>query len=233
MGQGQLVAAITGDINASSKLPEKEARQLEGLLRQCYEKTAAALDGAELQGFTTFRGDAWQFVAGNPAAAPRAALLFRAYLLTQSDAALGRRLHTAAAIGFGTIYYLPNDQSQAGGGPAYTLSGKRLDRLRRRLPGMGAAGLGETDRFLDSMLGLIDAIVRHWTAAQAQAVALALQALSQVEIGRQWHPPISQQAVHKHLAAAGWPAIEPALQWTETTINSCNKENSLEVGRRA
>jgi hypothetical protein len=68
---------------------------------------------------------------------------------------------------------------------------------------------------------VIDALVRHWTAAQGRAISLALQGLTQDEIARRWQPPITQQAVHKHLLAAGWAGIEPALDWLETTIKGC------------
>ncbi len=227
MVQIRTVAVITGDINASSKMPEKDARQLELLLKKCYQDSLTSLNNAELGGFTNFRGDSWQFIVGNPMMAFRATLLFRSFLLVYSDQILGKRLHTSAAIGFGRINFLPNDTSSAGGGEAYEISGKRLDKLRRRMPGMGVSGLGKNDPYLDSLLGVIDALVRRWTALQAQAVSYALQEFSQVEISKMWMPPISQQAINKHLKSAGWPAIEPALRWAETTIESCIFNNNL------
>lgn len=224
----QMVAVLTGDINASSHMPETVARQLEGLLRLCSEEASRMLPRAKLAAFTNFRGDAWQFIVGDPVLAPRTAILFRALLLALGERQLGRRVHTAVAIGFGGITFLPNEQSLAGGGTAYTLSGKRLDKLRRRMPGMGVSGLGTVDPLLDSLLGLIDALARQWTALQAQAISFAVQNYSQLEIAQQWQPPISQQAVNKHLRAAGWPAIEPALRFIETTLNDCIPTNNLE-----
>jgi hypothetical protein len=221
------VAVITGDVNASSKMAENDARQLELLLRKCYQNTLSSYNEAELEGFTNFRGDSWQFIVGNPILAIRSALLFRSFLLVYSDQKLGKKLQTSAAIGFGSINFLPNDISSAGGGEAYEISGKKLDKLRRRMPGMGLSGLGENDEYLDSLLGIIDALVRGWTALQAQAVSYALQGFSQTEISKKWNPPISQQAINKHLKSAGWPAIEPALRWAETTIEGCIFKNNL------
>lgn len=221
------VAVITGDVNASSKMVEKDARQLELLLKKCYQNTLSSLNDAELEGFTNFRGDSWQFIAGNPILAIRSALLFRSFLLVYSDQKLGKRLQTSAAIGFGSINFLPNDISLAGGGEAYEISGKRLDKLRRRMPGMGLSGLGKNDAYLDSLLGIIDALVRGWTALQAQAVSYALQGFSQTETSKKWNPPISQQAINKHLKSAGWPAIEPALHWAETAVEGCIYKNNL------
>jgi hypothetical protein len=227
MVQIRKIAVITGDVNASSNMPEKDARQLELLLKKCYQDALSSLNKAELGGFTNFRGDSWQFIVGNPIMAIRATLLFRSFLLVYSDQNLGKKLQTSAAIGFGSINFLPNDISLAGGGEAYEISGKRLDKLRRRMPGMGISGLGKNDQYLDSLLGVIDALVHGWTALQAQAVSYALQEFSQREISKKWSPPISQQAINKHLKSAGWPAIEPALRWAETTIESCISKNNL------
>jgi len=225
--QRQTVAVVTGDVNASSRMPENDARRLEHLLKNCFEDLSSVLGNARTDGFTSFRGDSWQFVVREPVMAVRATLFFRSLLLTRSNREFGKRIHTAASIGFGSIKYFPSDVSSAGAGEAYRASGKRLDKLRRRVPGMGVSGLGEADLFLDCLLGVMDALARRWTALQAQAVSFALQDLAQVEIAKKWNPPISQQAVHKHLLAAGWPAIEPALHWVETTIKSCIYENNL------
>lgn len=220
-------AVVTGDVNASSRMPAEEARRLEGLLRRCFDETAEALPRAGLCGFTGYRGDAWQFVVAAAPLAVRAALLFRCRLLVRSEREFASRLHTAAAIGLGGVDFLPDGTSTAGGGEAYERSGWRLDRLRRRIPGMGLAGAAQHDPYLDSLLGVIDALVRQWTALRAQAVAFALQGLPQAEIARRWRPPVSQQAIHKHLAAAGWPALDPALDRIETTIEGCLSENNL------
>lgn len=226
MMQEKNVAVITGDVNASSKIPEKKARLLESLLKSCFQDSKKFLREADLTAFTGFRGDSWQFVARNPKMAFRATLLFRSFLLIKSDQEFGKKLHTAAAIGFGDIDFLPNDNSSAGGGAAYEISGKRLDKLRRRMPGMGVSGLGNNDQSIDSLLGVIDALMRRWTTLQAQAVAYALQEYSQIQISQKWTPPITQQAANKHLTLAGWPAIEPALRWAETTIKSCIQKNN-------
>ena len=221
MNKNEIVAVITGDINSSSKLSEKDARQLESLLEKCYEDTSKELKDAQITAFTNFRGDSWQFVVKNPEKAIQATILFRALLLLYSDQSLNKKLHASAAIGFGNISFLPNSTSKAGGGRAYEISGKKLDKLRRQIPGMGVVGLEQADQYLDSILGVIDALVRKWTALQAQAVSFALKGMSQSEIAEIWSPPISQQAVNKHLKSAGWAAIEPALQWIETTIKGC------------
>nr|WP_320012372.1 hypothetical protein [uncultured Desulfobulbus sp.] len=212
-------AVITGDINGSSQLDAQAAQALARILQQCYALTCERLPQAALSGFTLFRGDAFQYLVGNPDLALRSTLLFRALLIFHGDQKVKRKLQAGMAIGFGTVDFAPDAQSSAGGGLAYTRSGKRLDRLRRRVPGMGVSGLGKADAYLDSILGLTDTLVHKWTALQARAISYALLNYSQSEIAATWNPPVSQQAVNKHLQAAGWPGIEPALQWAERTIH--------------
>lgn len=226
MGKSK-VAVITGDINASSKMVEADARQLEPLLKICFQDLVTKLIDIKAEGFTTFRGDSWQFVVGDSTQAVRATLLFRSLLIFHSHQKFGKKIQTSASIGFGSIDYLPDEFSDAGGGGAYILSGRKLQKLRRRMPGMGATGFEEIDPFLNSLLGLFDALIRHWTALQAQAVSFSLLGYSQKEISNLWAPKkITQQAVNKHLLTAGWPAINPALQWIETTLKGCIHKNN-------
>jgi hypothetical protein len=226
--EADLFAVVTGDVNASSRLAAADAQGLEDLLRRCFEETDRALPAAALAGFSAFRGDAWQFTVGAAPLAVRATLVFRCRLLVRSQERFGKRLHTAAALGFGRVDYMPDGHSAGGGGEAYERSGRRLDRLRKRVPGMGATGLGALDGYLDTLLGVLDALARQWTAHRAEAMTLAMRGFAQNEIARRWDPPVTQQAIHKHLATAGWPAVEPALAWVETTLSGCNAENNLE-----
>ncbi len=221
-------AVITGDVNASSRLPSEQARRLASLLESCFTETATALPAAELTAFTGFRGDGWQFALRRPEFAMRAALHFRGRLLVRSWEEFARRLHSSAAVGFGTIEYLPDETTTSGGGEAYERSGHRLDRMHKRMPGMGVAASDAFDAAcLDALLGVVDALVRQWTVHQAAAVSLAMQGWSQTEIAQSWDPTVSQQAIHKHLAGAGWPALEPALNWEETTLKGCFSKNNL------
>lgn len=222
-------AVITGDINASSRLGKLEVRHLEKTLRESFRDMAENLPDLEAAHFTCFRGDSWQFVTGDAANAARAAVYFRASLLVRSYGEFGKRLDSAVAIGFGSVDFFPDDESTAGGGEAYELSGKCLDNIRKRIPGMSASGLGFHDPGISAVLGLTDALIRHWTSPQARAVCFAMQGFTQELIAAKWVPEaISQQGVHKHLKNAGWPAVEPALDWIATTIKGCILENNLE-----
>lgn len=226
-------AVITGDVNASSRMEKQEVKRLEKTLRASFQDLADNMPDLNAIHFTCFRGDSWQFVVGDAATAVTAAVYFRASLIVHSFSELGRSMGSAVAIGFGSIDYFPDDESAAGGGVAYECSGKALDKILRRMPGMSASGLGSHDKGVSAMLGLIDALIHHWTLSQARAVSFALQGLTQEAIALKWVPDaVSQQAVHKHLRSAGWPAIEPALRWLSTTIKGCNQENNLDHHKR-
>ena len=213
-------AVITGDINGSSYLSVQSISHLESIITACFDDLSEKLPRVHAGGFSSFMGDSWQFVAAEPQLAVRATLLFRASLLKYSDEKLGKKLHSSAAIGFGSINSHPDHKSPANSGEAFILSGKRLTKLRRRMPGMGVSGLGETNQYIDSQLALFDAIIRRWTAPQAAAMSYALSGnFSQQEIAAVFESPISQQAVNKHLRVAGWPAIKPALDLIETTLS--------------
>ena len=225
-------AVLTGDVNASSRMSTDELRGLEPLLQACFQDTCACFPKAGVKHFSCFRGDSWQFVLETPCLAGQVAVCFRAALLLRSSKSMERRLQSAVAIGFGGIDFFPDAPSTTGSGEAYTNSGHTLDRMRRRMPGMSAAGLQHADAALASILGLLDALARQWTAPRARAVLLALRGLRQEEIAASWQPePVTQQAVHKHLQNAGWPAIEPALQWMQACIRSelatINNHNEL------
>ncbi|MCD4653860.1 hypothetical protein K8T06_07975, partial [bacterium] len=187
--QSSIVAVVTGDVNASSTMNMKNARHLEKVLKYCFSEMTCAFTNANAVGFTNFRGDSWQFVINNPVMAVRSTLFFRSLLLYRGKEEFGKKLHTSAAIGFGEIDFLPTETSLAGGGEAYRFSGKRLDKLRRRVPGMGVSGLTGIDGFLDSLLGVVDALAHNWTASQARAVSQAMRGLLQHEIGKRWVPP--------------------------------------------
>jgi len=206
---------------------EEEARRLERTLWESFSDLAENFPDAKANHFSCFRGDSWQFVVYNAAAAPSAAVYFRASLLTRSHSEFGRRRNSSVAIGFGSLDFVPGGGYTAGGGEAYMLSGRTLDKIRTRMPGMSASGLGSHDLAIRALLGLVDAIIRGWTPLQAKAVGLALRGLTQEEIATQWEPrAVSQQAIHKHLQSAGWPALEPALQWLYTTTEGCYAGNN-------
>ena len=181
-------AVLTGDVNASSRMGKQQVRRLEKALRGSFQDLRDNLPDVKAGYFTCFRGDSWQFVVGDAAAAASAAVYFRASLLVRSNDEFGRRMNSAVAI-----------------------------------------GLGSLDPGITAMLGLIDALIRHLTPSQAKAVCFALRGLTQEEIARRWVPEaVSQQAVQKHLRSAGWPAMEPALEWLYTTINGCKRKNNPE-----
>lgn len=212
-------------------MAKDKRKKLEGILGECFHLLSKDLSKAIAGHFSCFRGDSWQFVVGDARYAASAAVCYRTLLRQLGCERIGIRLNSSASIGIGTIDFFPDSESAAGSGIAYELSGRNLDRIKKRLPGMNFAGLGEHDRGVTAVLGLIDAMITRWTEPQVYAVHEALKGHTQNEIALGWkNGPISQQAVHKHLQNAGWPAVLPALEWISTTIRSCISGNNQCAG---
>lgn len=215
----QKYAVLTGDVNASSTMTNKENKALEKILRESFNDLKNNLPFIQADHFTCFRGDSWQFVVGNANNAAHAAVYFRASLIVKSYDEIGKRIHSAIAIGFGSIDFFPDNENSAGGGEAYHYSGKCLDKMHTRLPGMNASGLVNDETDVSAILGLIDALIRRWTRHQALAVCFALRNMTQEKIAQQWKPEkVTQQAVYKHLRNAGWPAVEKALKCIKNNL---------------
>jgi hypothetical protein len=215
------VAVLTGDVVASSELdPERRAR-LPELLRQAGDSVKYQLEDAIPYPVDVFRGDSWQLVMFQPEKALRAALHLRALLLTAIE---DEPLSTRVTIGIGSVDFIPADRVSSGDGQAFRLSGNALERLGRSQR-MTVAMPDEADAYvgvgLQVICGLIDELVKRWTARQAQAVLGAMRGLTQQAIGAQWSPsPVSQQAIAQHLDGAGWGAIDEAIAYFERVVRS-------------
>lgn len=200
-----LAAVISGDLILSEKLPAAVRRAVPGRLDACARllRTDLGLDCSDID---VFRGDAWQMIVRDPAAAVTVCLLIRAELRSwQSE------LDTRTVIGIGRIDSEGDGRVSTGYGEAFTLSGRALDDLPkdRRMALRIADAPAPLVDILDAGVHLLDEIVDGWTAAQSRAIVGAMKRLSQDEIGASWATgPISQQAVAQHLRRASWGATE-------------------------
>lgn len=202
-------AVITGDVVGYTALSEDRRaglldalRHAHGQVRRHYtERVSTTLD--------VFRGDSWQFVMSAPDESLRAALLFRATMIS-------RTLDTRLAIGIGTVDFLPSAGVPTGDGEAFRISGKALDGMARdeRMVVRAQGAIGSMDpATLDVLVALMDALVSTWTPGQAAAVAGALVGLSQKTIASEWEGgAIRQQAVAQHQNRARWNTIARALE---------------------
>lgn len=214
--ENSLFAVITGDVVGYTALPETERAGLMDALRRAYGQVRRHHADRVSTKLDVFRGDSWQFVMAAPRESLRAALLFRATMLSQG-------LDTRLAIGIGQVDRLPSDSVPTGDGEAFRISGKALDGMSKdeRMVIRAQGPLGSLDpTTLNVLVALIDALVSGWTRSQAAAVAGALMGMSQQAIASEWQGgTITQQAVGQHLIRARWNAIARAVEHFEVQFD--------------
>lgn len=222
-------AVLTGDIVGSSELPRAARSSLPGLIKRTVKALREEYTADIPHPVDLFRGDSWQLVVIPPRRAFRIALSFRASLRHGSGAS---RLDTRIGIGIGTVDFINPTRVSQSDGEAFRRSGAALEGLGRRGRRMALAVPAEhqsdATRGLDVIFGLVDALSKQWTARQALAVHGALRGQTQEEIGSEWQPePITQQAVAQHLDAAGWNAIDEAIELFEAIIDRLQPSDSI------
>ncbi len=216
-----IYAVVTGDVVGYTALSEDGRAGVLGTLRYAHSRVHRHYTESMSATLTMFRGDGWQFTMSTPDQSLRAALLFRATVISRS-------LDTRLAIGIGTVDILPEAPVSAGDGEAFWRSGRALDDMSRdeRMVLKAQGSLGSMDpATVDVLVALLDALVSTWTPGQAAAVAGALLGLSQKTIASEWESgAITQQAVAQHLDRARWTTIARALRHFET---QCGESRAL------
>lgn len=210
------IAVLTGDIVSSTSLSKEVRSRLPDVLRSVGDQVREHFEGAGPSPIDIFRGDGWQLVLRRPAAALRVALYFQSRLHSMSAA---EEILSRTAIGIGQADFIPQDAVSEGDGEAFRLSGKALEEMdRHRQLAIRVEDVSSSCECqgLPTMLALVDALTKRWTAKQALAVSGALRELRQEEIGSTWDPaPITQQAIAQHLESAGWGAVNEAVAYFE------------------
>ena len=237
VADGRCVAVITGDFTGFSGLALVVRMKAPGIVRNAGQSMVRAFGPVMPSDIDVFRGDGWQALLSDPVLALRAALFFRAFIISRID---HPGIDTRMAIGIGSVDYVPPGNVAAGDGPAYRASGKRLESMttpRRGLircafapcamsegitdftPGAAAGGPGQAtipdEEMVDALVRLAGAAGGLWRARRAMAVEGALKGWRQTEIAANWPEsaggPISRQAVGRHLERAGWHGIAHAV----------------------
>ncbi|KQB97773.1 hypothetical protein AL073_02225 [Loktanella sp. 1ANDIMAR09] len=202
MSQNALCAVLTGDLIKSRKASTAVVEATLATLRVAADDFGAAWD-LDLR-FTRYRGDGWQVALTKPGLLLDAALFFTARLKASQGT-----IATRISIGVGMVETLGTVDLSDATGPAFFISGDRLDHMgRNRMITLDGTGICAT------AVGLIDLaafIATGWTAAQAEAVAhvLAGHAPRHEDIAADLG--ITRQAVQSRLASAGVPYFDKAL----------------------
>ncbi len=199
----RMFVVLTGDIVESSDL---EVEALEATLEAVAlaSRDVRAWPGVSQWGFARRGGDAWQLAFDAPALGLRAALYITACLRRLGKT---RATRIALAVGPGQM---PGKNPNTAHGAGFTASGRLLEKLPsgRYLDDAGGGASAAAAR-------LADHIAQGWTPAQARAMAEQLPPASGPRSEAAARLGITRQAVDQALWAAGYPAIEAALEALE------------------
>ncbi len=203
-------AVLTGDIVDSSDLaPEQLDRVLAELsdISRDISVWPNAPTAPIQTGFARRGGDGWQIALDHPKLALRAALYVVARLHAAQPPIQSR---IAVASGAGSLPNAPDRDLNSAHGPAFTASGRALTDMPRKSRITHAAGGA-----IAAVFHLADHISRGWTGPQAQAVALMLVPEAGPRRRAAEQLGITRQAVDQALHAAGFPALERAMDLIE------------------
>lgn len=203
---------LTGDIVDSSNATQAWLDHAIGTLQTASSSIATwatPSGGATTSLFARRAGDGWQIAMDQPALALRAALYLQSQLKGNSEA----RTRIAVATGDGTLPSGPDPDLNSAHGPAFIASGRLLENLSGQTLMAHASGGA-----LDAAFRLADHIAQGWTQAQARAVAAMLPPGSGPRRVAAETLGISRQAIDQALHAAGFPAIDAALDEIEAAV---------------
>lgn len=217
-----MIAVLTGDIVNSRKLAETQRAQLYQELLYLSSQFQVNFPETILYPLAIFRGDNWQLILTQPEKSLEICILARTYIISRFPS---QKIDSRVAIGIGEVNFIPKENTAAGDGPAFLLSGQLLESMRNERISIGFCGkkMLREELAIKSFVSLIDHIVTGWSPSQAQAIYLAVQGKKQSEIGHEWKPrQISQVAVSKNLKSAGWEIIKENLKVFETLVREDN-----------
>lgn len=215
-------AVLTGDFVSSEAMQRTGDQTLGDLLRAATAEAGKIFDRAGLSEVDVFRGDSWQLLVRDPGEALAVGLFLRAWVRAQGPS---QRPYwdTRVGLGLGRVERLDEARISESEGPAFVASGEALDALQEgpasQRPRFGVVG-APAGLPLDLVASLVDTLVQHWTPKQAWAVIGRFSGDSHERIGRTFEPPISKQAVRKHLDRAGEQVVFRACAWFRDSLQT-------------
>jgi hypothetical protein len=157
--QTTFAAVLTGDIVKSRAIAAEDYEQLLYTLQRTLQMLLAKGEGK----FDIYRGDAFQAIFADPAAAIQAALVLRLALRTANPAFDARQ-----CIGIGSIAVLRSDV-RSSMGEAFVLSGSGLDNMKGTYLAVHSHHAAQQER-LELVTRLMDAHLSHLSPAQSEVL---------------------------------------------------------------
>ncbi|SEA41084.1 SatD family (SatD) [Arachidicoccus rhizosphaerae] len=208
-----MIAVLTGDIVGSSY--QDKTKWIPAL------KSALQLYGQEGKDWEVYRGDEFQLRLTVPQDALSAAFLIKARLIAQADT------HIRIAMGIGPGEAQDNSQPPfttpltESGGPAFILSGRKLDEIKNRRIHLAVASENEAwDKNWNLLLQWVLVTADNWSQGSAEIVDLCLvhPELSQTEMAAQLN--IAQSAISQRLKRSGFDLLDQTIQLFKEKMNT-------------
>ena len=211
--KGKMYSVLSGDLVGSSKLDEKERKEVLNILKDSFKLVESVYPEAVESNFDIYRGDSFQGILTEPGVSLGAAVIIRAYLRSK----IKHKADARIAIGIGKIDYLPEHIIE-GYGEAFVLSGKLLDEIKKSRYNLQIKTPSEEiNQELRIEFILLDFVISKWSPEQSEAVIEHLKGLTQEKIAEKIK--ISQPAVHKRLENAGVWLIDRMFRRFETLVS--------------
>jgi hypothetical protein len=157
--QKTFAGVLTGDIVNSSSMTGQDYEQLLYTLQRTLQLVQTLSHGK----FDIYRGDSFQAVFSDPAAAFKAALVIRLALRSSTPAFDARQ-----CIGIGQVSLLRADV-RSSMGEAFVLSGTGLDRMKSNFLAIHSSDAAQQER-LELVTRLMDAHLSHLAPAQSDVL---------------------------------------------------------------
>ena len=211
---------ITGDIIGSSKLALAGRQQV---LNELFDKLFLALrsvwrDRRHLR-TEAIQGDSFQVYLLDDKEALRAAFLIKCFCLAQDKMEGTYRLDCRLSIAVGDVTLLHPESLAKSGGLVFDYSGRGLKEVSRTGPQLVFEATEVAwARAVSMGLALAEALIRHNTPAQSQAVFLKLAHPAQAQDWLAEQAGIGRSAYSQRLKQANWTALESLLDYYVQTV---------------
>ncbi|MGN6398564.1 MAG: hypothetical protein ACTHMI_23550 [Mucilaginibacter sp.] len=196
-------AVVTGDIINFTGLGAEKRQHLiaetEKLLKSWVDKPQYA---------EVFRGDSYQFLTGDIAAAIKRSVQLICWFKKHS--AGGIDLGSRISVGIGEIAYKGKSVLDSDG-EAFHHSGRHFDKMTRgELLAITTTNL-ELNQQIEIILSFINLFISQWNVKQAEAIYLACEGYTQTSMAAVLK--INQGAVNNRLKVARWKEVEKGINY--------------------
>ncbi len=226
----QTVAVLTADVVRSRRYSLEDRQQVDNVLREAFADVASRFPNAihTPMAFRITAGDEFQCVFKEISKVAEIIFYLRSVAAIQI---MDPPLNFRASVGIGKISVENYGNSYTEDGPAFARAREgiiELQKGRRRKITTIRTGNEATDRSINVVLSLIDAVSGRWSVFQWEAIKWSLVGAKREDVAE--ITGIAHQNVTKKLAAALWPAVSDGLDFIREALNECSSQVSESTG---